>query len=780
MSARQLAPFLAALVAAGSAAFALSSPRASALHVARTKGGAPGTRTFAARAHKPGDPTAPTGCNLPDGGGGGTCEVDYFGGAVISNPKVYAVFWTSKVDATTKSQIGGFFQTATNSEWMDWLTEYRTDVNVTKGSGSGQPGTQQLIGRGTFAGSITIAPATTTHCVSGNSTLYDDEIVNELDAQISAGHLPPPDANTIYMTYFPPGCSINDGTASNPDSTGNSCVDLCAYHGTATSTRNNGPKSIFYYGVMPDFGTGSGCDMGCGNAPQAFDNLTTASSHELIEGVTDAQVSLSGSTFGPPLAWYDVNSGEVGDMCNQQQDILTSFDGTTSYSVQQIFSQKDYAADPATGCVTTRYEANDFLLYMNPNTAVVQAGGNALVVPITTAITNGAPAALALTVSGLPTNVTGTLDHASPAAGDAVNLTLTAASNAPLAKDVVVVVKAVGGPVVHTASLLVQVKAGVVVPNDFDLAVSSSNVSLPPGRSAALTVTTTSLNGTAQSITLAATGLPTGVTAAFAPPAVTAGSPSTLTLTATSAAAAGSSNITITGTSAAVPSGHSASALLQVDGAPAVTISTPANNGFVLGSVNVAASATAGAGARITSLTLSIDGAQVDAGTTTVSNTWDTTVVPNGNHQITAVALDSDSGTTTATNTVAVKNPPTISFSPPAANTSVKGNLTLTAALTAPLGTTLSTLQLLSDGVVVATVSAPPAAATITWDSTKTANGPHQLSAMVTDADGTSATTDSTKVTVANSSGGCATASSGGALALLFAAGALVLRRRRE
>src|SRR5512142_458204 len=58
---------------------------------------------------------------------GGACDpntmlqFEYFGGKVIPNAKIYAVFWTSTVDATTTSQIGGFYQGLTNSGWMDWL-----------------------------------------------------------------------------------------------------------------------------------------------------------------------------------------------------------------------------------------------------------------------------------------------------------------------------------------------------------------------------------------------------------------------------------------------------------------------------------------------------------------------------------------------------------------------------------------------------------------------------------------------------------------------------------
>ena len=151
---------------------------------------------------------------------------------------------------------------------MDWQNEYRTDITPAGGG----TGTGQLIGRGTFAGpAIAIAPSSSASCAgrSLGHPLLDTAIQSELAAQIDGGVLPPPDENTLYMLYFPPGCVISDGTNS-------SCVSggFCAYHSTLTRAG----RSVFY-GVMPDFGQGSGCDLGCGRGT-TFQNVCSASSHE--------------------------------------------------------------------------------------------------------------------------------------------------------------------------------------------------------------------------------------------------------------------------------------------------------------------------------------------------------------------------------------------------------------------------------------------------------------------------------------------------------------------
>ena len=42
------------------------------------------------------------------------------------------------------------------------------------------------------------------------------------------------------------------------------------------------------------------------------------------------------TVFGPPLAWYDLTNGEIGDICNGQQASYVA-NGTT-YTIQLEFS----------------------------------------------------------------------------------------------------------------------------------------------------------------------------------------------------------------------------------------------------------------------------------------------------------------------------------------------------------------------------------------------------------------------------------------------------------
>src|SRR5579863_1868321 len=87
-------------------------------------------------------------------------------------------------------------------------------------------------------------------------------------------------------------------------------------------------------------------------------------------------------------------------------------------------------------------------------------------------------------------------------------------------------------------------------PNDFSLAVSPASGTVSPGASASTTVTTAVTSGSAEPVTLTASGLPSGATASFSTSPVTSGGTSTMTVNSTSSTPAGTYPITVTGTAA--------------------------------------------------------------------------------------------------------------------------------------------------------------------------------------------------------------------------------------
>lgn len=276
-------------------------------------------------------------------------HLTYYGGRVVSNMQVIQVLWgtggagssnghflAQVVDTSTPS-VATFYQQVLNSGYVDWLTEYNTDITAFDGS----PGTNQTIGHGSFSEQVAITPVNT------STSLTDADIQTELVNQIKAGHVPTPTAdgagnnNTYYAIFFPHGISISQGGTT-------SCMPggFCAYHGTIVAST---PVGEIYYGVHPDFQAGSGCEAGCGAGATTFDNVTSVASHEMAETITDCEVSLANS-LAPPLSWYDNTNGEIGDICNAQQGSIVGGDGHT-YTVQKLFSNtaNDCIVVPGTG-----------------------------------------------------------------------------------------------------------------------------------------------------------------------------------------------------------------------------------------------------------------------------------------------------------------------------------------------------------------------------------------------------------------------------------------------
>ncbi len=101
---------------------------------------------------------------------------------------------------------------------------------------------------------------------------------------------------------------------------------------------------------------------------------------------------------------------------------------------------------------------------------------------------------------------------------------------------------------------------------DFSVAASPTSLTIAQGSSGTSTITVTSLNGFNAATTLSASGLPSGVTAAFSTNPVTppanGSATSTLTLTASATATTGPATVTITGTSGSTT--HSTTIALTV------------------------------------------------------------------------------------------------------------------------------------------------------------------------------------------------------------------------
>ena len=120
---------------------------------------------------------------------------------------------------------------------------------------------------------------------------------------------------------------------------------------------------------------------------------------------------------------------------------------------------------------------------------------------------------------------------------------------------------------------------GTPPPNDFSISANPSSITLTQGQSGTSTISTVITSGSSQSVTLSASGLPSGATASFNPNPINSGSSSTLTITTASTTPPGTYTVTVTGTGTYAT--HSTTITLTVN--PSGGGSVVVNGGFETG-----------------------------------------------------------------------------------------------------------------------------------------------------------------------------------------------------
>jgi hypothetical protein len=185
------------------------------------------------------------------------------------------------------------------------------------------------------------------------------------------------------------------------------------------------------------------------------------------------------------------------------------------------------------------------LLFSSSSLTVPRAGSGST--SISVAGQNGFNGIVALGVAGLPSGVTAAFSPSSTTGKS--SLTFNASSTATVGTATVTVTGS-SGALSSTTTIALTITA----PN-FTLSLLPATLGLLRGASAASMVTITAQNGFSSSVTLSASGLPSGVTAAFAASGNTG--TSLVTFTASSTATVGSFPITLKGVSGALSSSAS-------------------------------------------------------------------------------------------------------------------------------------------------------------------------------------------------------------------------------
>jgi hypothetical protein len=196
----------------------------------------------------------------------------------------------------------------------------------------------------------------------------------------------------------------------------------------------------------------------------------------------------------------------------------------------------------------------DFAVGVSPASRSVFSGDGASYTVGVSSL-NGFTGTVGLSLSGLPAAVgNATFTPATVAGAGSSTLAIATSATAP-AGSYPLTITGTSGATTHSVAATLVVSA-----RDFSLTVSPSSVSVSRRQTASYTVTVSSVNGFAGSVSLSISGLPSGASASWSRNPVTA--PGSATLRVTTSTTRGTFTLRITGTSGALV--HQATATLTV------------------------------------------------------------------------------------------------------------------------------------------------------------------------------------------------------------------------
>jgi len=204
----------------------------------------------------------------------------------------------------------------------------------------------------------------------------------------------------------------------------------------------------------------------------------------------------------------------------------------------------------------------DFSLATKPAGVALVPGGAGQQISVNAVSDSGFAGIVTVLFAGLPTGVTAQPAMLTLAPGTAQNVTVTAAATAAVGS-ATLTLTGTSGALNHSVTVAVTISA----PLDFTLTVSPTSLAVTAGVvGSQVSVTASAVNSFGGTVTVAITGLPTGVTANPATLSLTPGIAQSTTLTAALSAVAATPTVTFTGTSGGLT--HSAPLALTVQGAP--------------------------------------------------------------------------------------------------------------------------------------------------------------------------------------------------------------------
>jgi hypothetical protein len=228
-------------------------------------------------------------------------NVSNLGGPVLHSPTVVTLTFQNTANAATLQAFGA---TIGSTSWFgDVLQDYTTTTSTPTGLSVAIAANADA----TYVDYGGVGLAGDAGATSGTDL---NAFVNQAIADaVTAGTIPAPDGNTVYMFYFP-------STTTITGFVGQSCQAYGGYHFNQVYSDGTTP---IYYAVLPDCAAGT---------PYEVESITVAASHELIEATSDPAPNTGWSldTTSYPDGgttptefrndpWISLGYGEVADNC---------------------------------------------------------------------------------------------------------------------------------------------------------------------------------------------------------------------------------------------------------------------------------------------------------------------------------------------------------------------------------------------------------------------------------------------------------------------------------
>ena len=460
--------------------------------------------------------------------------------------------------------------------------------------------------------SISASPGAQT-VAAGNPTTYTATIgsLNGFAGVVtlSAAGLPTGATTTFAPTTITgSGTSTLTVTTSSTTPAGTSTVTLTGMSGSTTHTTTL-TLTVLAPGTPRVIGikfVGQGTVMGSTEVAGVVQKSNWNNASGLTNPTSQALVDETGTTTGATLTWNTNGIWNLpitdtpGDM-RMMRGYLDTVGGITTATVAGL-------ATNAAGYDVYVYADGDNS--GGTRTAAYQISGTGIT---TTSVNLTDPQGV---------NFSGTYSQANNSAGNYVKFTVNATGFTITATP--------GAATDNTPRAplnAIQIVPHVATSPDFTISVSPSTRTVIQGGVATYTVTVGAINGFTGTVTLSASGLPTGATATFSPATVATSGSSTLTVTTIGSTPIGTSTLTISGVSGSTT--HTSTPTLTISVGPPVINSATTANGTVGSAFSYQITATNSptsygatglpAGLTVNTSTGQITGTPTGAGTSTVA-----------------------------------------------------------------------------------------------------------------------------------------------------------------